>query len=71
MIRFLTIKTHKLFCFLTTTLNQYTAAGPAVFLYDAHSNLRSDGSTTMVKTQENRLESASGTHTAALARSRL
>ncbi|QMW22455.1 RHS repeat domain-containing protein [Sandaracinobacteroides saxicola] len=47
-------------------LNQYTAAGPAVFLYDANGNLRSDGSTTMVYDAENRLVSASGARVAAL-----
>jgi RHS repeat-associated protein len=41
-------------------LNQYTAAGPASFLYDANGNLRSDGSTNFVYDAENRLVSTSG-----------
>jgi RHS repeat-associated protein len=41
-------------------LNQYTAAGPANFTYDANGNLSSDGSTSFVYDAENRLVSASG-----------
>jgi RHS repeat-associated protein len=48
-------------------LNQYTAAGPAAFAYDANGNLTSDGSSTFVYDAENRLVSASGAKTAALA----
>jgi RHS repeat-associated protein len=48
-------------------LNQYTAAGPATFGYDANGNLASDGSTNFVYDAENRLVSASGARTAALA----
>jgi RHS repeat-associated protein len=48
-------------------LNQYTAAGPATFLYDANGNLRSDGSTSYVYDAENRLVSASGATSATLA----
>ncbi|HEX8482340.1 MAG TPA: hypothetical protein VF650_10585 [Allosphingosinicella sp.] len=47
-------------------LNQYTAAGPASFAYDANGNLTSDGSTTFVYDAENRLVSASGAKNAAL-----
>ena len=47
-------------------LNQYTAAGPATFTYDANGNLTSDGSTNYVYDAENRLVSASGGHTATL-----
>jgi RHS repeat-associated protein len=47
-------------------LNQYTAAGPATFGYDANGNLTSDGSTTYVYDIENRLVSASGAMNAAL-----
>ena len=39
-------------------LNQYTAAGPATFAYDANGNLRSDGSNSYVYDAENRLVSA-------------
>ena len=45
--------------------NQYTAAGPASFAYDANGNLISDGSSTFVYDVENRLVSASGAKTAA------
>jgi RHS repeat-associated protein len=48
-------------------LNQYTAAGPATFAYDLNGNLTSDGSTSFVYDAENRLVSASGAKTAALA----
>ena len=48
-------------------LNQYTAAGPASFAYDANGNLTNDGSTAFVYDSENRLVSASGAKTAALA----
>lgn len=47
-------------------LNQYTAAGPAAFAYDANGNLASDGSTTYVYDIENRLVSASGATNATL-----
>lgn len=47
-------------------LNQYTAAGPAAFAYDANGNLTSDGSTTYVYDIENRLVSASGATNATL-----
>lgn len=47
-------------------LNQYTAAGPAAFAYDANGNLNSDGSTTYVYDIENRLVSASGATNATL-----
>jgi RHS repeat-associated protein len=40
-------------------LNQYTAAGPATFAYDANGNLTSDGSSTFVYDAENRLVSRS------------
>jgi len=46
--------------------NQYIAAGPAGFTYDANGNLTSDGSTTFVYDVENRLVSASGAKNAAL-----
>ena len=48
-------------------LNQYTAAGPAAFTYDANGNLTSDGSTSFVYDAENRLVSASGAKNASLA----
>jgi RHS repeat-associated protein len=47
-------------------LNQYTAAGPASFAYDADGNLISDGSTTFIYDAENRLVSASGAKNATL-----
>ncbi|MBE1525993.1 RHS repeat-associated protein [Sphingopyxis sp. OAS728] len=47
-------------------LNQYTAAGPASFTYDANGNLTSDGSTTYVYDAENRLVSVSGAKNATL-----
>ncbi|MBV8687138.1 MAG: hypothetical protein JOZ90_06890, partial [Alphaproteobacteria bacterium] len=47
-------------------LNQYTAAGPATFAYDANGNLTSDGATTFVYDAENRLVSASGARSATL-----
>jgi RHS repeat-associated protein len=40
-------------------LNQYTAAGPATFAYDANGNLTSDGSSAFVYDAENRLVSRS------------
>lgn len=40
--------------------NQYTAAGPASFTYDANGNLTSDGTTTFTYDIENRLVGASG-----------
>src|SRR3954463_13488016 len=48
-------------------LNQYTAAGPATFTYDANGNLISDGANSFVYDAENRLVSASGGHSATLA----
>jgi RHS repeat-associated protein len=48
-------------------LNQYTAAGPATFAYDANGNLMSDGSSTFVYDAENRMVSASGAKSATLA----
>ena len=48
-------------------LNQYTAAGPAVFAYDANGNLTSDGSTSFVYDAENHLVSAAGAQAASLA----
>jgi RHS repeat-associated protein len=47
-------------------LNQYVAAGPATFAYDANGNLSSDGSTGFVYDAENRLVSASGAKNASL-----
>jgi RHS repeat-associated protein len=47
-------------------LNQYIAAGPSSFTYDANGNLTWDGSTAYVYDAENRLVSASGGKTAAL-----
>ena len=47
-------------------LNQYTAAGPATFLYDGNGNLRADGSTNFAYDSENRLVSASGATSATL-----
>ncbi|HYI49599.1 MAG TPA: RHS repeat-associated core domain-containing protein [Allosphingosinicella sp.] len=47
-------------------LNQYTAAGPATFAYDANGNLTSDGATAFTYDVENRLVAASGARTAAL-----
>ena len=41
-------------------LNQYTAAGPAMFGYDANGNLTSDGTRTFTYDAENRLVAASG-----------
>jgi RHS repeat-associated protein len=41
-------------------LNQYTAAGPASFAYDANGNLTSDGSNTYTYDVENRLVTAVG-----------
>src|SRR3954466_7167688 len=41
-------------------LNQYTAAGPAAFTYDANGNLTSDGTNSYVYDAENRLVSRSG-----------
>ena len=41
-------------------LNQYTAAGPASFAYDANGNLTSDGSSTYTYDPENRLLTATG-----------
>ena len=48
-------------------LNQYTASGPESLAYDANGNLSSDGATNFVYDAENRLVSASGAMTAALA----
>ncbi len=47
-------------------LNQYTAAGPATFAYDANGNLTSDGSTGFVYDVENRLVTATGANAAVL-----
>ncbi len=47
-------------------LNQYTAAGPARFTYDADGNLVSDGASTYAYDAENRLIAASGAASAAL-----
>jgi hypothetical protein len=47
-------------------LNQYTAAGPATFSYDANGNLAGDGSTGFVYDAENRLVSATGAKNASL-----
>jgi RHS repeat-associated protein len=47
-------------------LNQYTAAGPAAFAYDANGNLTADGSTSFLYDAENRLVSASGARSASL-----
>jgi RHS repeat-associated protein len=52
--------------YTTNGLNQYSAAGPASFSYDANGNLTSDGSTTYLYDIENRLVSASGATTAGL-----
>ncbi|MEA3000900.1 MAG: hypothetical protein QOK17_2733 [Sphingomonadales bacterium] len=48
-------------------LNQYTASGSATLSYDANGNLSSDGSTSYVYDDENRLVGASGGHAASLA----
>ncbi|QDP18697.1 RHS repeat-associated core domain-containing protein [Sphingomonas xanthus] len=50
----------------TNGLNQYSAAGPASFTYDANGNLTSDGSTSFIYDIENRLVSASGASNASL-----
>lgn len=47
-------------------LNQYTAAGPASFTYDANGNLTGDGTKTYLYDIENRLVSTSGAATASL-----
>jgi RHS repeat-associated protein len=47
-------------------LNQYTASGSASLSYDANGNLSSDGSTSYVYDDENKLVSASGGHSATL-----
>ena len=47
-------------------LNQYTAAGPATFGYDANGDLTSDGGNSYVYDVENRLVGVSGAHTATL-----
>jgi RHS repeat-associated protein len=47
-------------------LNQYTASGSATLSYDSNGNLSSDGSTSYVYDDENRLVSASGGHSASL-----
>lgn len=52
--------------YTTNGLNQYTAAGPASFAYDANGNLTSDGSSSFVYDIENRLVGASGGKTASL-----
>ena len=48
-------------------LNQYLASGPAALAYDANGNLTSDGSTSFAYDAENRLVTASGGRSAALA----
>ena len=48
-------------------LNQYLSAGPASFSYDSNGNLTSDGSVNYGFDAENRLISASGARSAALA----
>jgi RHS repeat-associated protein len=48
-------------------LNQYTASGSLTLSYDANGNLISDGTTSYVYDDENRLVSASGGHAAILA----
>jgi RHS repeat-associated protein len=48
-------------------LNQYTASGSATLSYDSNGNLSSDGSTSYVYDDENKLVSASGGHSATLA----
>jgi len=48
-------------------LNQYTAAGPASFDYDANGNLKTDGTSSYVYDSENRLVSASGAKNASVA----
>lgn len=52
--------------YTTNGLNQYSAAGPATFTYDANGNLITDGSTVFVYDVENRLVSASGAKNATL-----
>jgi RHS repeat-associated protein len=52
--------------YTTNGLNQYSAAGPSSFTYDANGNLISDGSTSFVYDGENRLVSASGARSASL-----
>ncbi len=47
-------------------LNQYTAAGPASFTYDANGNLTSDGTNLYTYDVENRLVSRSGSGSASL-----
>jgi RHS repeat-associated protein len=47
-------------------LNQYTAAGPASFAYDANGNMTADGARTFLYDAENRLVSASGASNATL-----
>jgi RHS repeat-associated protein len=53
--------------YTTNGLNQYSAAGPSSFSYDANGNLISDGATTFVYDGENRLAALSGARTASLA----
>jgi RHS repeat-associated protein len=48
-------------------LNQYTASGSVTLSYDANGNLSSDNSTSYVYDDENKLVSASGSHSASLA----
>lgn len=52
--------------YTTNSLNQYTAAGPVSFAYDANGNLIPDDSTPSLYDIENRLVSATGTKTAGL-----
>jgi len=46
--------------YTTNGLNQYTAAGPATFTYDANGNLTADGTRTFLYDVENRMVGASG-----------
>jgi len=46
--------------YTTNGLNQYTAAGPAAFTYDANGNLTADGTRTFLYDIENRMVGASG-----------
>jgi RHS repeat-associated protein len=57
--------------YTTNGLNQYIAAGPAAFTYDANGNLTSDGTSTFTYDVENRLVAATGARTAALRYDRL
>lgn len=52
--------------YTTNGLNQYTAAGPSSFTYDANGNLTSDGASVFTYDIENRLVAASGAMVAGL-----